>query len=214
MANTKSLKGTQTEKNLAASYVAESCAYTRYTFFAQQAQKEKYFQYANIFNETAANELRHAKIYLQYLAEEGCTTPPMGVDAGILAPTAANLKVAAAEEEKEGVEMYTNAAKVAKEEGFDEIADRFLAIATIENHHKERFEKMSGTHRERHCMEERQTRQMAMPRMRLYLRRHGTAGKMSRMSSSLSALRARRRQYLNIVSEFIDPRHKCRGFFC
>lgn len=143
MANTKSLKGTQTEKNIAASYVAESCAYTRYTFFAQQAQKEQYFQYANIFNETAANELRHAKIYLQYLTEEGCTTPPMGVDAGILAPTAANLKVAAAEEEKEGVEMYTNAAKVAKEEGFDEIADRFLAIATIENHHKERFEKMS-----------------------------------------------------------------------
>jgi len=142
MADTKSLKGTQTEKNLAAAYVAESCAYTRYTFFAQTAQKEQYFQYANIFNETAANELRHAKIYLKYLEEEGCTTPPMGVDAGVLGPTAANLKVAAHEEEVEGVEMYTNAAKIAKEEGFDDIASKFLAIATIENHHKERFEAM------------------------------------------------------------------------
>ena len=142
MADTKSLKGTQTEKNLAAAYVAESCAYSRYTFFAQTAQKEQYFQYANIFNETAANELHHAKIYLKYLTEEGCQTPPMGIDAGILGPTVDNLKVAAQEEETEGVEMYTNAAKVAKEEGFDEIASRFAAIATIENHHKERFDAM------------------------------------------------------------------------
>lgn len=140
MADTKSLKGTQTEKNLAASYVAESTAYTRYTFFAQTAQKEMYYEYANIFNETAANELHHAKIFLKYLTEEGCQTPPMMVDAGILGPTEQNLKVAASEEETEGVEMYTNAAKVAKEEGFDEIADRFLAIASIESHHKERFD--------------------------------------------------------------------------
>lgn len=142
MADTKSLKGTKTEKNLAMAYVAESCAFTRYTFFAQQATKESYFQYANIFNETAANELHHAKIYLKYLTEEGLNTDPVGVDAGILAPTVDNLKVAAQEEEKEGVELYTAAAKVAKEEGFDEIADRFAAIATIENHHKNRFDKM------------------------------------------------------------------------
>ncbi len=138
----KPLRGTKTEANLAAAYVAESCAYTRYTFFAQQAQKESYFQYANIFNETAANELHHAKIYLKYLTEGNCQAPAMGVDAGILAPTVNNLKVAASEEETEGVEMYTNAAAVAREEGFPEIADRFAAIATIENHHKERFEKM------------------------------------------------------------------------
>lgn len=141
-AKTKSLKGTETEKNLAAAYVAESCAYTRYTFFAQQAQKESYFQYAGIFNETAANELHHAKIFLKYLAEEGCTTPPMGVDAGVLEPTVDNLKVAAAEEEKEGVEMYTSAAEVADKEGFKEIAARFRAIASVEKHHKERFEAM------------------------------------------------------------------------
>lgn len=141
MANTqKSLKGTKTEVNLATAYVAESCAYTRYTFFAQAAQKEQYFQYANIFNETAANELHHAKIFLKYLTEGGVKTPPISVDAGIIGTTADNLKVAAAEEEVEGVEMYTNAAAVAEEEGFTEIAARFRAIATIENHHKERFD--------------------------------------------------------------------------
>ena len=142
MADTKSIKGTRTEKNLAVAYVAESCAFTRYTFFAQQAQKEGYYQYSNIFNETAANELHHAKIFLKYLDEEGLNTDPIPVDAGVLAPTVDNLKVAAAEEEKEGVELYTNAAKIAAEEGFQEIADRFSAIATIEAHHKARFDKM------------------------------------------------------------------------
>ena len=60
----KSIKGTKTEVNLANSYVAESCAYSRYTFYAQQAQKESYFQYANIFNETAANELHLSLIHI------------------------------------------------------------------------------------------------------------------------------------------------------
>ncbi|MDE6536793.1 MAG: rubrerythrin family protein [Muribaculaceae bacterium] len=142
MANTKSLKGTQTEKNLASAYIGESVAVTRYTFFAQSAQKEGYYEYANIFNETADNELHHAKIFLKYLTEGGVETSGMMVDAGILSPTEQNLQVAASEEETEGVEAYTNAAKVAKEEGFDEIAARFAAIATIENHHKDRFDMM------------------------------------------------------------------------
>ena len=142
MAETKSLKGTKTEKNLAAAYVAESTAYTRYTYFAQSAQKEQYYEYANIFNETADNELHHAKIFLKYLTEGAVEAPATMIDPGILTPTVDNLKVAAEEEMKEGVEMYTEAAKVAKEEGFDEIAGRFAAIATIENHHRERFDTM------------------------------------------------------------------------
>lgn len=139
MATQKSLVGTKTQKNLADAYVAESCAYSRYTFFAQQATKESYFQYANILNETAANELRHAKIYFKYLSEANAVTDPISVDAGVIGTTLENLKVAAHEEEVEGVEMYTNAAKVADEEGFADIAAKFRAIATIENHHRERF---------------------------------------------------------------------------
>ena len=60
----KSLAGSKTFTNLLTSYIAESTAFSRYTFYAGQAEKEKYFEIANIFNETAQNELRHAKIYL------------------------------------------------------------------------------------------------------------------------------------------------------
>lgn len=135
----KSLIGTETQKNLATAYIAESCAYTRYTFFSQAATKEGYPQFANIFAETANNELHHAKIFLRYLYEANAEAPAMGVDAGVIGTTLDNLKVAAHEEEVEGVELYTKASAVAKKEGFDEIADRFTAIATIENHHRNRF---------------------------------------------------------------------------
>ena len=138
----KSIKGTKTEVNLANSYVAESCAYSRYTFYAQQAKKENYFQYSDIFNETAANELHHAKIFFKYLTEGGVTTTPANIDPGIIGTTAENLKVAAAEEQAEAVVAYQNAAKVAEKEGFVEIAARFRAIAEVESHHEARFNEM------------------------------------------------------------------------
>lgn len=139
MANTKSIIGTETQKNLAKAYVAESTAYTRYTFYAGQATKEQYFQYANIFNETAANELRHAKIYFKYLYEANAECPSIEIDAGKIGTTLENLKVAAHEEEVEGVDFYVKAAATATKEGFDDIASHFDAIATIERHHRDRF---------------------------------------------------------------------------
>ena len=138
----QSLKGTRTEKCLANAYVAESTAYTRYVFFAKSAKKEMYYDFANIFQETADNELHHAKIFLKYLTEGAVMTDPISIDPGILKPTVECLKIAALEEQTEGVEEYTKAAAIAEEEGFDEIADHFKAIATIENHHKERFDLM------------------------------------------------------------------------
>lgn len=143
MADTvRSLVGTKTASYLASSYVAESMAVTRYTYYAQQAQKDSYFQYANIFNETADNELHHAKIFLKFLVDGGVELGPQTVDSGNLSDTVNNLKIAAAEEQAEGVDFYTEAAKVAKEEGFDDIASRFAAIATIEARHEARFNKM------------------------------------------------------------------------
>lgn len=137
--NPRSLKGTRTEVNLANAYIAESTAYSRYTFFSQSAQKECFFQVANVFAETAANELHHAKIFLKYLTEGGVTSAPVSVDPGILTPTVDNLGVAAEEERTEGVEQYISSAEVAEQEGFVEIAERFRAIATIEQHHRDRF---------------------------------------------------------------------------
>ncbi|MDE6008117.1 MAG: rubrerythrin family protein [Muribaculaceae bacterium] len=143
MADTKSIKGTKTEQNLGMAYLAESTAVTRYTYYAQTATKEQYYHFADIFNETAANELHHAKIFLKLLPEGTTVTAPVGVDTGVLTPTLQNLKVAAAEEEREGVDFYTKASEVALEEGFPDIAETFKAIATIENHHKERFDLMA-----------------------------------------------------------------------
>lgn len=135
----KSIKGTKTEVNLANAYISESTAYTRYTYFAQAAAKESYFQVSNIFTETAANELHHAKIFLKYITEGPVISSTIGVDPGIIGTTADNLKVAAEEERLEGVAQYLQSAKVAEKEGFAEIADRFKAIAEIENHHMNRF---------------------------------------------------------------------------
>lgn len=134
----KDIKGTRTEKNLAIAYMAESAAYSRYTFYAGQAEKENYFPIQKVFEETAANELRHAKIYFKYL-QGGSFPIQIGVDAGVIGTTAENLATAAREEEFEGVKLYTDAAAVAEEEGFDDIASHFRAIATIEEHHRRRF---------------------------------------------------------------------------
>ncbi len=140
MSTNKSIKGTRTEKNLVIAYMAESSAYTRYTFYAAQANKESYFPIERVFTETANNELRHAKVFFKFL-EGGNVEVPMGVDAGVIADTASNLATAAHEELVEGVELYTNSAKVADEEGFTEIAAHFRAIAKIEDHHRRRFER-------------------------------------------------------------------------
>lgn len=134
----QSLKGTQTEKNLVVAYVAESTAYTRYTFYAQQATKESYYPIAQIFNETAANELHHGKIFFKYL-EGGSVNVSVDVDAGVIGTTAQNLEIAAAEEESEGVVLYRKSAEVAREEGFDDIAEHFESIAKIEDQHRRRF---------------------------------------------------------------------------
>lgn len=138
MATTKSIKGTQTEKNLVTSYLAESTAYTRYTFYATQANKDGYFPIERLFTETAANEFRHAKVYFKFL-EGGQVDVPMTVDAGIIGTTTENLAIAAREELEEGVDLYRRFAEIADQEGFAEIAEHFRAIAEIELHHRRRL---------------------------------------------------------------------------
>ena len=93
MATTKSIKGTRTEKNLVTAYAAESMAYTRYTYYAQQADKENYFPIGVIFRETADNELHHGKVFFKLL-EGGNVEVPLGIDAGVIGDTASNLATA------------------------------------------------------------------------------------------------------------------------
>ncbi len=134
-----SVKGTQTEKNLAAAYIAESTAYTRYVFYAKQARKEKLFPIEHIFIETANNELQHAKTFFKYL-EGGKVTLPVTIDAGVIGSSLDNLATAISEEHTEGVEMYTTFAATARMEGFAEIAKQLEAVAKVEAMHKRRFE--------------------------------------------------------------------------
>lgn len=138
MSTTKSIKGTRTEANLVAAYMAESMAYTRYMYYAKQADKDGYPPIRVIFDATANNEMHHSKVFFKFL-EGGKGTKEMTIDAGVIGSTAENLATAAAEEEAEGVVMYTNAAKIAREEGFDNIADVFESIAKVELFHRDRF---------------------------------------------------------------------------
>lgn len=134
----KSIRGTRTERAIVDAYMSESAAYSRYTYYAQQADKENYFPIGQVFRDTAANELHHGKVFFKML-EGGSVECTLGVDAGVIGDTASNLATAAAEEEHEGVEQYMNAAKIAEEEGFPEIASHFRAIAEVEARHRDRF---------------------------------------------------------------------------
>ena len=135
------LKGTQTEKNLLTAFAGESQARNRYDYFASAAKKEGYEQIAAIFAETALNEKEHAKRLFKFL-QGGEVEITAAFPAGVIGQTTANLEGAAAGEKYEHEEMYPEFARIAKEEGFDDIAEKFLSIASVEKHHEERFRKL------------------------------------------------------------------------
>jgi len=134
------LKGTQTEKNLMTAFAGESQARNRYTYFASKAKKEGYVQIADIFEETANQEKEHAKRLFKFM--EGGTS---GINEnaafpfGTIDTTSANLQEGANGEHYEWTEMYPSFAKVAREEGFEDIADAFEAIAVAEKQHEKRY---------------------------------------------------------------------------
>ena len=134
----KSVKGTQTEKNLLTSFAGESQARMRYTYFASVAKKEGYEQIAAIFTETADQEKEHAKRMFKWL-EGGMVEITASYPAGIIATTAENLKAAAAGENEEWTADYPHFADVADEEGFPAIAAMYRNIAIAEKAHEERY---------------------------------------------------------------------------
>lgn len=143
MANTKSIKGTQTEKNICVSYLNECQSYARYNFYAKIADKENYFPVGVIMRETADNEMHHAKVFLKML-ENTVVETPISVDAGFLGTTTENLKASMKEEMEGGYEFYMKCAATATEEGFPEIAVHFKSIAAVEKIHYDRFNKFLG----------------------------------------------------------------------
>jgi len=126
----KELKGTQTEKNLQIAFAGESQARNKYTYFASKAKKDGYEQIAAIFEETAAQEKEHAKMWFKLL------------EGGAIKSTPENLKAAAEGENYEWTDMYKEMARVAREEGFDDIAEKMEGVALVEKAHEERYRKL------------------------------------------------------------------------
>jgi rubrerythrin len=124
------LKGSKTEANLKAAFAGESQARNKYTYFASKAKKDGYVQIGALFEETAAQEKEHAEIWFKLL--------------GGISDTAANLAAAAAGENEEWTDMYPGFAKIAKEEGFDDIARLFTQVGAIEKTHEEKYKKLLG----------------------------------------------------------------------
>ena len=126
----KNLKGTKTEKNLWEAFAGESMARNKYSYYASKAKKDGYEQIAAIFEETAANEKEHAKLWFKHL--HGGTVPS----------TVENLNDAADGENQEWTDMYERMAREAEEEGFTEIAAQMRGVAQIEKEHEERYRKL------------------------------------------------------------------------
>ena len=121
------LKGSRTEANLMAAFAGESQARNKYSYYAKQAKKDGYEQIAEIFEETAKNEMEHAKMWFKEL------------HGGSVPSTIENLKDAAGGENYEWTDMYKEFANVDREEGFDQIAFLFEGVAAIEKEHEERY---------------------------------------------------------------------------
>ncbi|MBW6519713.1 MAG: rubrerythrin family protein [Desulfoarculaceae bacterium] len=132
------LKGTQTEKNILTAFCGESQARNRYTYFSAQAKKDGFVQISQIFEETANQEKEHAKRLFKLL-EGGEVEIKASFPAGVIGTTVDNLMEAAGGENYEHTVMYPGFAKVAREEGFQDIAAIFKAIAVAEKQHEKRY---------------------------------------------------------------------------
>lgn len=121
------LKGSRTEANLQTAFAGESQARNKYTYFASQARKDGFEQIAAVFEETAHNEMAHAKIWFKLL------------NGGAVSATPENLVAAAEGENFEWTDMYKGFAEVAREEGFNDIADLFEGVGAIEKEHEDRY---------------------------------------------------------------------------
>ena len=137
----KSIKGSQTERNLLKAFAGESQAKNRYEFAAKVAKEEGYEQISAIFMETAAQEQTHAKKFFRFL-EGGILEITAAYPAGKIDTTGENLKAAAEGEHEEWSDLYPEFARIAEEEGFKQVATAFKAVSVAEKGHEERYRKL------------------------------------------------------------------------
>lgn len=134
----KSLKGTETEKNLLKSFAGESQARNRYTYFASAAKKDGLVQISAMFETTANQEKEHAKRFFKFL-EGGEVEITASFPAGIIGTTAENLKASADGEHEEWSDLYPAFAAKAREEGFEACAVVWEKISIAEKQHEKQY---------------------------------------------------------------------------
>ncbi len=132
------LKGSRTEQNLLKAFAGESQARNRYTFYADKASEEGFEHIAYVFRETADQEKVHALQFFTYL-EGGPLEITAAYPAGAILTTEKNLEASADGEREEWTELYPEMAKIAKEEGFADIARTYSAIIISEKQHEKRY---------------------------------------------------------------------------
>lgn len=147
-----SLKGTQTERNLMHSFAGESQARMRYTYFASAAKKEGFVQISQVFEETANQEKEHAKRFFKFL-EGGLVEVNAAFPAGVIGTTAQNLEAAANGELEEWSEAYPEFARIAREEGFEEIALVWENVSVAERQHEKRYRDLLNNIKNNHVFE-------------------------------------------------------------
>jgi rubrerythrin len=137
-------KGSETEKNLLKAFAGESQARNRYTYFSGVAKKEGYEQISAIFLETADNEKEHAKVFFKHLEKSGGIAVEITASypAGKIGTTKENLLAAANGEKEEWTSLYPNFEKIARKEGFKDVAESFKEIAEVETQHEKRYRKL------------------------------------------------------------------------
>lgn len=134
------LRGTQTEQNLINAFAGESQARNRYTFFAKQAKKDGYEQIAAIFLETAENEKEHAKLFYEFIGDtKGHVDGNYPFE---FSTTEENLVSAAQGEKEEWSFLYAEGERIAREEGFEDVANTFHYVIDAEKHHENRYLKL------------------------------------------------------------------------
>ena len=136
------LKGSKTELNLLAAFAGESQARNRYSFAASIARKEGYEQISSLFLQTADDEKQHAKLFFNRL-QGGEATITAGYPAGVGGNTLAQLKAAAAGERHEWTTLYTGFADEAIQEGFQDVAELFKQVGSVEEWHERRYNKLA-----------------------------------------------------------------------
>jgi Rubrerythrin len=124
------LKGSRTEENLKTAFSGECQASIRYQYYASQAKKDGFEQIGAIFEDTSLNEKEHAKLWFKAL------------NGGSVSATVDNLKDAIKGEDYEHTEMYVEFAKVAREEGFEDLATLFDGVGAIEEQHEKNYQKL------------------------------------------------------------------------